>query len=173
MINRHEHRMRALAAKPHFKSENGQSVVPSEREIADIERVIGYSLPAEYRDFLRVYSGYRISPSANFSVRTVGDGGHQHIGNIHQFFGVRSGSPYDLLEAYESFTRRGWELPTWMLPVATDGGNNLVCIALTGNDRGKIFHWIADVFPGKENCFEVTDSFHQFIDLLELMVYDE
>jgi hypothetical protein len=56
-----------------------------------------------------------------------------------------------------------------LLPIACDGSGNIICIALSGGDRGTIYFWDwyeEDVPPSYENVYFLAGSFDLFLERL-------
>src|SRR5438874_1120102 len=96
----------------------------SEKEIATVEKVIGAVLPADYRRFLsrfgRSLLGTDVKCTSSDSLLLFG-----------WFFGFS-----ELLYAIDVLKDT---LPKTIIPIGEDGGGNMFCLGVTGEDMGKIY----------------------------------
>lgn len=71
-------------------------------------------------------------------------------------------------------------LPDSVLAIADDGGGNLICLAVKGENRGRIYYWDheeAEQEQGTAPTFQflqpIADSFDEFIDKFEPHNWEE
>lgn len=113
--------------------DSGRSI--SEFDLAQLESRVGKSLPQTYKDFLLRNNGGRPRPMY-FPMRGVEN---NPVGQVLDFFGID-----DPIEScridwnYEIYKNR---IGRGMLPIATDGGGNLICLSLDATTFGAIFYW--------------------------------
>lgn len=137
----------------------------SEEDIATVERRLGFPLPTEYMNFLLAHNGGRPEPKA-FPIQENPSDDH---GLVHNFMCIEENDNYDLLTWVERYRGR---IPRNFLPVAKDPGGNLVCLSVSGDDRGKVYFWDHEEAartgesPGYDNVYLVADGFHAFLDSL-------
>lgn len=90
--------------------------------------------PDEYVAFLLAHNGGRVSPR-EFPItgcrRSAG-------GMVGVFFNVGTGDSVDLAGEYRTFRRR---IPPGLLPIASDPGGNLICLACSGERAGQVLFW--------------------------------
>lgn len=125
----------------------------------------GFTLPADYREFLLQYNGGR--PNPKFFVFKDSENGS----SIHTFLGFSDEYSKSLVKKRSMFHKR---IPMRFFPIAYDDGGNLICISVSGNDYGKVYFWDhdfeADTGESPEtadNCTLIADEFTQFIDNLQ------
>lgn len=133
---------------------------PDQHDLDALEKRLGYGIPADYREFLLTYGGCRIVGAASFPVTRKN--GLSAEGNLTYLYGVFAGS-LDLLTMYELYTTV-WDMPKWLLPIGCNSANDLVCVALGGQNVGEILYWSSEEDPGWTS--RIAPSFSDFIDLL-------
>lgn len=136
----------------------------TEADLGRVETRLGISLPVPYRRFLLQHNGGRPNPAAfRFAPGAYGDSA------VNMFFPINPDEYYDLLNQAEVYRNR---VPSHILPIADDPGGNLVCIAASGPDAGKIYFWdhereVEDgEVPAARNLSLVAPSFDRFVDAL-------
>ena len=144
-------------------------------EIAQVEEQIGANLPKEYRAFLEHYNGGYPEPDRfRFHAKYMGNSFENHpFGEraiLDRFLGVYIGE-FDNLKTYLKVYKG--RIPSNMIPVAHDPGGNLVCLAIKGDDYGKVFYWRHDEevedgeIPDYKNIYYIADNFEQFTSSFE------
>lgn len=137
----------------------------SESEITTWEKTQGFSLPADYRQFLLTVNGGRPTPDV-FDIPGAG------ASTVHTFNSLHDNSPYDLDEDMQAYSGR---LPSRMITVASDDCGNVLAMSVSGNDLGFIYFWDheleADPHQGEDpesidNLTMLTKSFQEFVDSL-------
>jgi hypothetical protein len=102
----------------------------SETKVTELERNLRAQLPESYRRFLLANNGGRPRPDT-VDVPGVGPT------DVQTIFGIgRAIASSGLEENRKTYAGR---IPNALLPVACDSGGGLFCVALIGEDRGKIF----------------------------------
>jgi cell wall assembly regulator SMI1 len=96
--------------------------------ISEFERLCGFSLPSDYRDFLQRHNGGEPTPDAFPISPSFGDG------SIGMFFGLHDGDD-SLADAYRD---RFDSVPAHMIPIADDGCGNFICMSLAETNCGSI-----------------------------------
>jgi hypothetical protein len=128
-------------------------------EISALELSLGAKLPLDYRNFLSTQNGGRPIPSMleleGLQVR------------VRELFAANSGDSRDLLRRHESLRD---VLPSGVLPIGLDTGDNYFCIALVPGQSGAVYWKDHEslLSESEEGLTKVADSFSQFIDLLHL-----
>jgi hypothetical protein len=133
---------------------------------------LGLPFPPAYVEFLLAHNGGMVEPlySRRFPMQGCPRDTH---GLIHVFFSVGSGDHIDLADKYETFRDR---IPPGLLPIASDPGGNLICLACTGERSGQVFFWEqafeANEDEGEEvgwdNVFFIAGSLEEFFRGLEI-----
>jgi hypothetical protein len=137
----------------------------SEDAVLALEKFVGAPLPTDYRAFLLTYNGGRVEPSV-FSMQNCPNSTH---GILNWLFGLHGGEYYDLLAAIDTYRDR---VPPNLLPIGDDPGGNLICLSLSGSDRGAVYFWDhedeaeEDEAPSYENMYLIGNSFESFMDSL-------
>ena len=159
--------------------------VVDEKHLDRIEMQLGYPLPKDYREFLSNYGGV-FFPSAEFSML---EDNQQGECSIFTFFGSTAETTlanvyYEVQKnlEFEDDDREyypgihlvrnvaepimGMNWPKELLPIGSDQGGNLICLALFGLRPGAIFFWRSNPFPDAQNLYLIADSFDEFMHLL-------
>ena len=137
----------------------------SEQEIASVESQLGFSLPGDYRNFLLSHNGGRPEPRG-FAIESDKPNDRSVV---HYFFCANKGDVYDLVTWAK---RARGRIPANLLPVALDPFGNLICLSVSGGERGKVYFWDHEReagesdSPGYDNVYFVADSFRDFLDSL-------
>ena len=149
-----------FAIKKHF--------VPlvDEPAVASLEATLGYALPPSYRRFLLAENGGEpVNPV--FHTSRAGEGYSDSA--VRYFFSIADKSTFSLKYKYEIYSGAG-RIAKEMLPIATDAGGNLVVLAITGEQAGRVFFWnhevegLADNSASTEHLASVANSFEEFCD---------
>jgi hypothetical protein len=149
------------------------------KDIEELERKLDARLPAAYKAFLRKYNGG--SPEPRYFKNEV----------LSEFFGAKiKDKLYDLAANHRSM--RKW-LPAEVIPIARDAFGNVICLAIRGKNRGKVYFWdhegapervdirakypmiqfkphntpqapIKDDWPGHPDLSLIADNFAKFLD---------
>ncbi|RYZ84237.1 MAG: SMI1/KNR4 family protein [Proteobacteria bacterium] len=139
-MNRYYERVGELGGELSGKLRFDPPAIPTEVDLNNLEKVIGVSLPADYREFLKEFGGFDIG---------------------FEFYGVMPGKQLDLLDWHELYHRREIMVEE-LMPVAVNLGGNQLCIALSGENKGAIYFFIlteATVPASYDNCELVASSF--------------
>lgn len=115
------------------------------------------TFPKDYRDFLLEYNGGYPNPD----VYKISDELGESLVNI--FYGI--GSMYDNLE--KKFDIFDDILELGFIPIADDPSGNQICIGISTEYFGQIFHWSHDEEHDEmENMYFLSKSFNDFLDSL-------
>lgn len=132
--------------------------------LSELEAQVGGQLPEPFRTFLIEHNGPLISP-CEFHVEDYIDGIDDELYGLHQ------NKEKDLREAYFYSSQ---DLPRDLLPFASDGGGNIICIGLSEARRGKIYfvdHELYDEDDQEAGVILLADSLEAFFD--GLFEYEE
>ncbi len=165
-MNKYARKMEEVGAGASIKNADGSPRVQSDEEVAAVEGIIGQSLPSDYAEFYRKYGGCMMWESGMFPVE-LNSGEIQHK-YMDFFYGWAPPSPRDLIWAYTNYTD-DWGVPKHLLPIGADEGNNLVCLAISGESRGCVYHWLSD----EKILTHVANSFDEFMAVLQVARYDD
>lgn len=135
----------------------------NEADISATENSLNFKLPETYRKFLLKYNGGRPVPdSFKFKNKT-------HGSSVDWFLGIDENESNNLIEYLKIYKNR---IPHNFFPIASDPGDNLICISVGGSDDGKIYFWdyereddSADT-PDYSNVILIADTFDEFINNL-------
>ncbi len=161
----------------------GSRFVPmSEGELRAIEHEVGATLPSAYRAFAQRYGASMTNGLTMFSSivhlpEYITKDGWALFGS---FFGASS-------EEYDGANSLAWNvenyrdrIPAWLLPIGDDDGSDVICLAVSGRNRGKVFFWDARQEMGEQekielgapdrhkNIYLVADSFDEFLHRLRV-----
>src|SRR5688572_8145958 len=132
-MNKYDEKMSSLCSYSLIK---GSAIPVTAEVIQQIERKLGYDLPADYAEFLSTYGCHGPDGYALFQYVDIYPKGSQGILNV--FFGVDPGSADDLLQNHEQYQGR---IPSNLLPIADDPGGNIICICVQGENKGAVYFW--------------------------------
>lgn len=107
----------------------------SEQDIVSLELKIGRLLPPEYKEFLFRNNGGRPVPMYFPIIGLF----NNPVGQVLDFFGIDD--PVESCRVDWNFAVYGDRVPNGMLPIATDGGGNLICISLDTKNLGAVYFW--------------------------------
>ena len=133
---------------------------PTADEIAAVEALVGRPLPSDYRELLAFSNGGHPEKDT-FPVEIQGV---PQTWGISRFFRIASDVQSSHNVVFE-YGRRpaGW--PREILPIANDGGGDVIGLDLSGDGRGAVILWIHDS-PGN-GFIPVAGSLEALIDSLE------
>lgn len=140
----------------------------SEDAIAAFEQRIGVPLPDDYRSFMLAHNGGK--PSRKAFVYKDFSGPYTDSA-VRYFFAFTSNQDKSIRGNYGIYVG-GSRVPRDLVPIATDEGGNLVCIAVKGPNVGKIYFWDheEEAEEGQQasydNLYLVADSFNEFLENL-------
>jgi cell wall assembly regulator SMI1 len=143
----------------------------SEVDIARFEELIDSRLPADYRRFLLAHNGGRPEPSV-FSVygqTNKYDEPFNQSSVVNWFFGLHDGEHYRLTELLHWM---GDRVPANLLPIGEDPFGNMICLSLSGPDRGTVYFWDHEDEseegepPTYRNIYFIAKSFDKFLNML-------
>jgi hypothetical protein len=136
----------------------------TEQDLAVFEAKIGQRFPDDYRQFLKQYNGGRPEP------RSFSEQNGKPCSSVHYFLSVNGKEFVDMIEEIRSYAGR---LPTRFTPIAYDSFGNVICLSMSGDDRGAVYFWDhereADETEGESpetigNVTLIANSFSEFLD---------
>ena len=146
-------------------------------EIEKFEEKIDAKLPKDYVEFLLKYNGGRPKQDAyNNMIEPINsqiDGGA-----VSWFYTLAEDYHYNLFKNYQIFENR---MPKELIPIGDDGGGNQICLAVGGDNYGKVYFWDHDwenddeeQEPDYSNVYLIANSFTEFVNkLYEYKLEDE
>nr|WP_158231473.1 ankyrin repeat domain-containing protein [Gaetbulibacter sp. 4G1] len=123
--------------------------ITTQQDILSFEKLMGVTLPTDYKGFLLENNGGRPNPNI---FKTINK---EFETDIQFFFGITEGI-YSIKDNYTQFIKRNNEE---FLPIAIDSGGNLVLLEIKSNN---IFYLDKDT----EDKFFISDNFSDFISNL-------
>jgi cell wall assembly regulator SMI1 len=131
----------------------GSKPPATEAAITKLEKRLKSKLPAPYREFLLRHNGGRPEPA------TFVPAGQDKPTEVINSFLALDGDPAvdDLATFLKLYGKR---LPKGCLPVAYDAFGNLICIALQGAARGRIYFWNHE---GERPARVIADDWKSFL----------
>lgn len=145
-------------------NEGGHPVTRRKPEGTDFEylqRIIGTSLPKTYIDFMMFSNGGH--PELDTFEVTIE--GVKQDWAINRFFHLLTDeeSTENVMYNYSHYSKVISEM---ILPIANDGGGNLICIDLKYTNKGRILLWIHD--SPKQKLISIANSFEEFVGMLHI-----
>lgn len=166
-----------IAKAPTMMIRVSSEPVATQRDVAAFEKIIGATLPADYRQFLLEHNGGRPQRTdaqhedAAFSVQWQGQpwAESRREALLHGFYSLNDKSALAWRIAEEGFIRQR-RIPADLIPIGVDVAANQILLGLTGARRGQVFYWAKDFEPIDdydepvyENSGFIADSFAEFL----------
>lgn len=130
--------------------------------VLEVERLIGLTLPDEYKAHLLKYNGGRCIPNKFSFVEE----GKTEESCIDWFLAIYDGE-YDNLTKYIMIYKIDeMRLPKHILPIAHDPGGNLICISCDQKDNGYIYFWDHEKEGNNTNLYLIEQGFSLFLNSL-------
>jgi hypothetical protein len=162
-VNRHGQRLAELGF--HILHPSDRVAGDVESLIRQFETLIGARLPEEYREFLLEYGGAFLDDIYEAPITEPG-----HLGEYacpRGFFGFYKPDArgvrhsLDLPRNYSGYKNR---IRYGLVPIAHAIGGNLICLAVSGSDRGAVYYWDHET----NDVWLVSNSFDEFLSNLQL-----
>jgi hypothetical protein len=129
----------------------------TEEDLHSFEKGLGVTLPTAYKAFLLATNGGRPERDL-FPIHGLED---NPLGRIHVFFGLKdSVESCNLDWNLDVFRDR---LPAGLLPIATTEGTDKICLAVAGEQSGRVFYWDGHARAGSPNLYSLADDWTSFI----------
>lgn len=134
----------------------------AEDRLHRLETALGQRLPDDYRAFLIEHNGGQPEPS----LFTISEEEGSDV--VQEFLGLHDGPRFLQLDNTWA-DHREW-MPETLLPIALDPGGNMVCLGVSGEERGAVYFWDHELAPGEggietfENSTPIAASFAAFVD---------
>ena len=173
-MNKYQTKMESLG---YYFVRKGVCQSTDDEQFKKIEEQIGATLPADYASFLVEYGGSAFGSEAGyvaFPILEEYPRGKQ--GFVDVFCGIIPGDCYDIIDNYLTYKGR---MPFNLLPIADDPMGNAICLAIYGEDEGKVYFWYHEeedvvdegIEPSRDNLYLVAHSFEEFINSLYIWEY--
>ncbi|HXG10999.1 MAG TPA: SMI1/KNR4 family protein [Gemmataceae bacterium] len=130
-----EQKLRELGIAPLY----GEYHPLSPGEIREVEQLVGFSLPDDYKEFISKY-GCAYFADKRVVVRTVEPPPEDLSDSDWLDFAVFFGGCEQYCLVDEIRLVRG-RMPDTVIPIADDHGGNLFCLGVGGDDRNKVYIW--------------------------------
>jgi hypothetical protein len=130
-------------------------------DVRAIEQTIGFVLPGGYREFLLAQNGGRPEPEG-FPIEDLANNPYGMIQVFYRIDGEIESSNID----WNYHLTRG-RLPDNLLPIASDGGGDHICLSLYGDDAGSVVFWDCHQEtqePSYDNVYFIAKSFEEFLE---------
>lgn len=128
----------------------------SPEQIAGTERVLGVRFPSKYVELLASFGGSY--GDAGFPIP-----GSSVVGSIGNWLSL---SPWESESLWSMLASWGeHELPRSVVPIAADGGGNLVCLDYRVSEVPQIVLWFHEL-AGENGLMVVASSFTEFLESL-------
>lgn len=144
-------------------------------EIVALEQQINIRLPKDYVEFLLRYNGGRPKKNSCDLIEVIDT--IETTCGISWFYTLAEDYNYNLFENYQIFLNR---MPKELIPIASDGCGNQICLAVQGDNYGKVYFWDHDwehdegEEPTYRNIYLIANSFTEFVNkLYEYKLEDE
>lgn len=128
----------------------------SEQEIEGAQLLLGVRFPEAYVELLASYSD--AYGDADFSFPDS-----RSRGSVGYWISVSPWSSESLWAMLSSWSEHG--LPQSVVPVAADGGGNLICLDFRQRGEPVVSAWFHEL-PGEDGLINVASSFAGFLSLL-------
>jgi hypothetical protein len=134
-------------------------------DILAVEEFMKCRLPDNYLEFVLKYGGFAPGAYTYFPVNPYKG---IDAGMMDVFCGIGQPEGCDLLQTCEAYKER---VPSHLLPIADDGCGSLVCLSLSGPDKGCVYFWdhhedSGEDPPDTSNLHVIAKSFDEFIESL-------
>jgi hypothetical protein len=130
----------------------------SDRDIQQLEDLVGFKFPQSYREHILKYNGGRCKPN----VYSFSEDGQITESDLNVFLSL----PDELRDYILDYKVEDIRILENFLPIAEDSLGNLVCICCEGEDAGRIYFWDHER-EGEENIHFIADSFDEFLNSLK------
>lgn len=130
-------------------------------DIRALEKNMAVSLPEDYKAFLKRHNGGCPDPTY-FPIHGFEN---NPIGTIQVFFRIDGPIKSSNLDwNYRTFLGR---IPENLFPIACEDGGSLICLSLSGPDKGAVYYW--DYYgeaqpPSYDNVYLIAETFQKFLD---------
>lgn len=155
-------------------------VATNEKQVAQVEKLVGTRLPEDYRAFLLKNNGATPETDENkydyvgFTIQWRGQswGGRYREAMLDALYSLDRYAPLPWWDAFEDFSKAG-RIPKDTMPIGLDPGGNQILLGISGVNRGKVFFWAMDEAPidddapvTHDNVGLIADSFADFVKSL-------
>ena len=139
-------------------SRTGQPL--SLKDIEEVEKGLGFSLPGDLRNFYLSHNGGRPNPRFFFK--------DEDWYGVHQFLAMKDDGKAGFEETYRILVLLTPEFPRGFIPIAVDEGGDYFLYCIEGGDYGKIFFNQSDYIDDPERFVVfLAENLISFIAALE------
>jgi len=137
-------------------------------DIKEIENYVGLTFPDEYKIHLIKYNGGRCFPNVFKFI----ENDELAESNIEWFNAIYDGEYNNMKWSIEVYKLDEKRMPKNILPIASDGLGNEICISCGGIDLGYVYFWDHEKEVDYDesddsnysNLYLIAKSFNEFID---------
>ncbi len=108
----------------------------SEAELNAVEKSLGVKFPKPYRDFLLTCNGGEPVPDGFCRPEDKEPSAY-----VQEFYEISDEEGCSLVEFFRSFKQGHNWLPKSLMPIANDPGGSLICLSVSGKDKGSVYFW--------------------------------
>ena len=142
------------------------------------EQQINVKLPKNYVEFLLLYNGGRFKQEVYSMIEPIYGTSGVSEGGISWFYTLAEDYHYNLFKNYQTFKKR---IPKELIPIGSDSCGNQICLAVGGDNYGKVYFWNHDwendddeQEPDYSNVYLIANNFTEFVNkLYEYNLEDE
>ena len=141
-------------------------------KLVELENMIGGRFPVAFVEFAKEFGFARSNEFWEVrGIDKIPGAGDDNSVFVDVFFGVdpvKSNQQFSMeymLDMYEE------QLPKKYVPICGGGPGDLICLSLNKPNSGKIYYWCHEE-PEDQNLFLIANSFTEFIENLEIFVFD-
>lgn len=160
----------AVTLQPHESPAN-------EKQLLQMETLIGAKLPQDYREFLLKNNGATPKTDENefdyvgFPIEWSGQSwaDRYRAAMLDALYSLDRNAPLPWWDAYEDFSK-SQRIPHDTIPIGLDPGSNQILLGISGANRGKVFFWAMDQAPidddaqaTHDNVGLIANSFNEFV----------
>ena len=133
----------------------------SDTDIVALEKKLGVNLPEAYKTFLKQNNGGRPDPKF-FPILGFEN---NLVGQVLDFFGIDD--PVKSCSLDWNYNIMRGRMPDNLFPIACEDGGSLICLSLSGPDKGAVYYW--DYYgeaqpPSYDNVYQIAGTFEGFLD---------
>ncbi|MHC4404884.1 MAG: SMI1/KNR4 family protein [Planctomycetota bacterium] len=108
----------------------------SDTQLKAVEKSLKVKFPKAYRAFLLACNGGEPAPDG---FRRPGE--EEPWVYVQQFLEISDHEGINLVDSFNLFKREHDWLPKSLMPIAKDPGGNLICLSVSGTDKGAVYFW--------------------------------
>lgn len=138
------------------------------RDLIELERILDFELPEDYKDFLCKNNGGNFHTFGNWAGIIIPDLNEKVM--LDESYGFGLGDEYESIDIVQVNKFYEGEIPPNSLVFAQDPGGNMFLLICKGVDSG-VYYWDHSHFYKKSsdvaNTYKLNDSFTGFLRMIE------